>query len=95
MKKVLLLIVLLSISNTVFANLIEKCAPVALAAPLVDGYTLESNKYSTIYPGMGSYSDFILYVIHLNKKDGENKKVAGVSTSFNCQLTSVIYYDVK
>jgi hypothetical protein len=95
MKKTLLLIALLVLSNTVFANLIEKCAPVALAAPLVDGYTIESNKYSTIYPGMGSYSDFILYVIRLNKKDGENKKIAGVSTSFDCQVINVIYYNEK
>jgi hypothetical protein len=66
-----------------------------LAAPISDGYMVESDNYSSIVTGTTQEDAKLVYIFSLLKKDGEDKKVAAVSTDLNCKILEIIYYDAK
>lgn len=94
MKKIILILGALLITSSVYASELTTCTSKALGAPIHDGYMVESGNYSSIMTGTTKDDAMLVYIFRLLKKEGEDKKVAAVSTDLNCNILDVVYYDV-
>lgn len=93
MKKIILILISLLITSSLFASEASKCALKAQEIVSKDGFKAISDKYSVITGGLTEENAIVIYIFPVSKKDGEIKKIAAVGTGLNCDLFTVNYYD--
>lgn len=95
MNKIILVLLSLIVTTSVFAAPVESCSTYALGAPARDGYSAESKKFSAEVEGVTHNEMEITYYFNLKEIRNAGRKIAIVKTNADCMILGITYFNAQ